>query len=187
MRALKPDRQRKVMFWTEALSVWCAFCLNFSPSFIAHPSLSLFCPLHVPLPPSLPLECVEVIAPAEPQAVVATHWLLYLLIWPACPVYHDALKLCMGKITQTMEMVKKLVWDWTRTPTPGLEFIILVLRWKPDILSFFMLMKYSLLSNHCCNVLAFHPHRYNGNECLCSKIEVQNFVWKSTFLLQMYY
>lgn len=46
------------------------------------PSLSLFRPPPVSSPRSLPPRCSEVIAPAEPQAVVASRRLPFLLIRP---------------------------------------------------------------------------------------------------------
>lgn len=154
--------------------------LAFSPSSTVHLSLLLFCPLLVSLSLRLPLQCAEVIAPAEPQAVVALHWLLYLLIWPASPVYHVTLKLCMAEITQA-DFGNLLEEHFTTLAmiitTPGLGWIIFELMWKPDVLNCFRkFRKSSTLGDQCYDVFAFHPHRWNGNECLCCKIEAQKYI-----------
>lgn len=54
------------------------------------PSLSLFRPPPVSSPRSLPPRCSEVIAPAEPQAVVASRRLPFLLIRPGSSFQHDS-------------------------------------------------------------------------------------------------
>lgn len=54
------------------------------------PSLSLFRPPPVSSPRSLPPRCSEVIAPAEPQAVVASRRLPFLLIRPGSSFLHDS-------------------------------------------------------------------------------------------------
>lgn len=57
----------------------------------AHPSFTSLLPSPRLFTPSLLLRCIEVIAPAEPQAVVALRRLPYLLIWPVSAVYHGTL------------------------------------------------------------------------------------------------
>lgn len=89
-----------LMFWVEGLYFWCDFYLLLLLQNLHCPSIFISLLPSPCLSPSLPLQCVEVIAPAEPQAVVALHRVLYLLIWPASPVYHVTLRLCVGKITQ---------------------------------------------------------------------------------------
>lgn len=94
-----------------------------------------------PPPLSLPPQRVEVIAPAGPQAVVATHWLLYLL-WPASLFFvfvkQISQELYQGKISHKKKrcgiehFIKTQTITTEHTWTGINHFYVKMIRWHPQ-------------------------------------------------------